>query len=142
MTPTGNYRGLRAVFLDDGVATFHQLVLEMPTGFVNLPVDWDFDDPEDPGCPCFFRRDRVEGVRFENGYLIVLIRGTRCGPYSEKTVYELGATWCKDAGRGVACAYWDPERQPALGWRNFGESGWRERKPFHISPKGELVIRE
>jgi hypothetical protein len=149
VTSTGVYLGLRAVFVDDGIATFHALVLETPGGFVHLPVDWDWNDPRDPGCPSIFRPTGVEELRFENGYLVAFISGTRprfepdsIGGGVPVTVFNLSTTWCKAGGKELECASWNPEYQPALGWKGLKETHWRDRKAFHVSPTGQGWIQE
>lgn len=122
-TPTGPWRGLRVVRVDDGIATGKRLVVQTARGLSLSSISWGVDDPRDPGCPSIIREVAIDEVSVQHGMLVVVMAGDRTTYVEPTTEADPGyraellrlAYWAKDDGGAVKLASEHPRTRPSLG---------------------------
>jgi hypothetical protein len=130
------YRRVLAVREFDGISRDTRLVLQLPRGWVRLPITYRWDDPLDPGCPSIFRPERVEFLRVENGFLVIAVVGPAGIMYSDdgkaSPIEARGATWCKESNAALTCREYNPQNMGSLGDFGIGADG-----ALHFQGKGQ-----
>jgi hypothetical protein len=137
------------------------LVVESPRGLALTPISWDFDDPNDPGCPSIVRNHSVIGARVDNGHLVILVSGSRqtyvqvpddSDDTGARGQLVQSVYWGKDDGHGISFRHHDPQYQFQLGQKiqprgdkfkmvPWAELPWTHTRRFHIAPDGTLRLQ-
>lgn len=157
--PRGPWRGLRAVRVDDGIATARRLVVQTARGVSLSWISWGVDDPRDPGCPGIIREVGIDEVSVQHGMLVVVMAGDRTTYVEPTTEDDPGyrgelvrlAFWARDDGGAVKFAFDDPMTRPSLGhkvqphWQRahfvpWQRLPWRGRVPFTLDPAGNREV--
>jgi hypothetical protein len=120
LPPSNVYQSLVVVNTSDGLGKERALLVQLSEGFIALPIAWQQADPFDPGCPSFFRPEKVEKVRIENGYLVVSLTERKPNWAQEDEhghtplIDERGAVWCRALAGRLSCKSYRPEMSPSL----------------------------
>lgn len=76
-----------AVRIFDGISSYSLLLLGTSRGLMPMPVGWDSNDPNDPGCPSIVRLVGVERISMDQGLVVIIAKGedrTMVGPKNDK----------------------------------------------------------
>jgi len=128
---TGPWKGLRAIQVDDGIATGRRLVVQTARGVSLSSIWWGVDDPRDPGCPSIVREIGIDEVSVQHGMLVVVMAGDRTTYVEPTTEADPGyraelvrfGLWARDDGGAVKFAFEEPNTRPWLGRSGVG-AGW------------------
>jgi hypothetical protein len=106
------------------------------------------------GCGPVWTRDRVDRVRFENGWLVTTIEGAGPVIYDSGTngiptssAYQRGAAMCRlDGKRELQCLEWNPQYVTSFAYKvvpheRAGQVAlipWEREATFHVDDKGAI----
>jgi hypothetical protein len=160
--PGGGFLGLRALRVRDGEGGYTVVLAQRAEGLLALPVSWDVDDPNDPGCGSIVRDTGLEEVTVQHGALVVVSLGERVtwveppeGQASDedgarqmllRSVMVVRPSGESFLGRGFAqAAFGGPELgfklQPAARFTNWTRLPWRDRQPVLVDSQGRLLFK-
>jgi len=161
--PSGDFRSLHAIRVDDGVAASSQLVVELARGFVTTGVAWDLADPLDPGCGSIVRPEALIPLRVEGRHLVASLvasrllyqeppasasdpEGSFAEPLAERAHFKF-PVWCADEGGTFGCRSMDLYEAPVgvlLPKDNTNlaplDVTWPGEAPFFVGSDGALVV--
>jgi hypothetical protein len=153
------FHAVRAVRVFDGSATYSTLLVESALGVSALPVSWDVDDPNDPGCPSIVRGESIEQLRVQNGLLVVVMLGvtTRFVEVPDGPTPDSGAraalvrevTVAKLDGTTIHARKFEAWSGPELGEKvqptemrvAWSSLAWKRRRGFVVNGDGTLALR-
>jgi hypothetical protein len=156
--PGGGFLGVRALRVKDGEGGYTALLAQRAEGLLALPVTWDVDDPNDPGCGSIVRDTGLEEVTVQHGALVVVSLGERVTYVSAaddedgarevllRSVMVVRSSGESFVGRGFAqAAYGGPELgfklQPSVRSKPWSRVPWTDRQPVVVDSEGRLLFK-
>lgn len=155
-TPSGTYRALHALKMDNGLNQTKVLAIETSEGVAMTPARMALTDLFDPGCPSILRERTFESAAVDKGHLVIVMnyeRSTWVEPVDDKDMgyrNELvrGAIWGRPKDGKLVFGTIDLQSKPALGHklqpsstpRPWSSIPWTGERGFAVSDDGRLVL--
>lgn len=153
------FTAVRAVRVVGSDFAYSTLLVKVDRGFVPLPVGWDEEGPNDPGCPSIVRSIGVERVEIERGLLVVVALGVNqtwvevpegsAGDTGARTQLFRQVTVVKRSGDTLHTRTFLGWSGPPLGWKRqphadgkvpWGRLPWRDWHDVHVLADGTLDL--